>query len=105
MYPSRYRVRVWRDGKTKSLGRTPENSSRRFLMAPWSLAEILQIGALIPSSGILLVPSVDASGAIDGNLDGNDEAGFRPQSPKFCSVSTVAGRKWDCEPISSKKMS
>lgn len=95
MYPSRYRVRVWRDGKTKSFGRTLENSSRRFLITPWSLTEILQVGALIPSSGILLVPSFDTSGASDGNLDGNDEAGFRPQIPKLCSVSTVAGRKWD----------
>lgn len=74
-------------------------------MTPWSLTEILQVGALIPSSGILLAPSMDASGASEGNLDGNDEAGLRPQTPKFCSVSTVAGKKCDCEPMSSKKRS
>lgn len=63
-------------------------------MTLWSFPEILQRGTFVPSSGNLLAPSVDASGAKDGNRDGKEEVPPR-QPPKFCSVSTPAGKKCD----------
>lgn len=97
----------------KSLGRTEENSSSRFLMAVWSGPDILQFGARIPSSCDREFPSSRISGCSDGSLEGNADGGLdgpalppmspptRGHMPNACSASSDCGKKWDVDPKSS----